>query len=180
MRGAAFALLATASCASLWGFEDATGPLDASSHDGMSDARPDTDASTDPGDRLDAAGPRAHDTAVMPPRDTGSLSHDAGTTPPTCTVGCAPGNECAAAVGAGPVCVSSMATCTNSLDCAPPQCCVWLSATSATGRCEQPGVALGAAVSCLCQGQPMGPDKGTCKSCEAPPGDPGSSSRICK
>jgi hypothetical protein len=177
--GATFALLATASCADLWGFEDATGPLEGGSQDGESDARQKMDGATSPGAPVDA-GAASADAHVPTSHDSGAPSHDAGATPPTCSVGCAPDNECEVAVGAGPVCVSSTATCTDSLACPPPQCCVWLSATSATGRCEQPGPAAGAGVSCLCRGQPTGPDKGACKSCETPPGYPGSTVSICK
>jgi hypothetical protein len=164
--------LSAASCAAIWGFQDATGPAD-----GGADVAPKQDATAEAApidtrlpDVMAVVDVKAiidvkAEPVAMPPAD-----HVAPPSGPTCTPACAPGFECEKAVGGAAVCVNASATCAESTDCPPPTCCVWLDETSRTGSCEGAGMTP-ASVSCLCQGIPIGPPgQSDCRHCGPPAG----------
>jgi hypothetical protein len=180
-------VILTASCAAVWGFDDAElgdAGGDARVNVGR-DAR--ADASRDA--RADAGHDAAADTMA---RDAGSMDHavappDADDTgvragkdtapPPVCLPMCQFGATCAEAVGGTSVCVSM--TCTDSTQCISG-CCVWLDSSSASGSCQAPGPPPmgppGPGVSCLC----MADEMRACKSCGKPPGYPAATVTVCK
>jgi hypothetical protein len=165
--------LGVASCAALWGFDDATLRADAAAYDaslldaGSSERSPASDA--------------AADTSIDPPdaaRETSTVGPDAA--PAICAPACGVGAMCARAVGGASVCVDPSRVCTDGTTCGPPGCCVWLVVDSGTGRCEGPGLAgPGASPACLCIGPEHGKPSPSCKTCGPPPAMPGASVSVC-
>jgi hypothetical protein len=176
------AAISVASCAAVWGFDDATLARDGGARDardaGMSDAT--TDAGmNEVGVSHDAHAPEAApaETAPLAAPDA-AVDH---TEPvPTCSPPCGPGSSCERAVGDVTVCVSSTQTCTDSVDCLLQGCCVWLDQDSGVGRCQSPAMPGSApGPSCLCTSKTSGMPRPNCKKCEAPAGFPGTPVLTC-
>jgi hypothetical protein len=179
------AATSVASCAAVWGFDDATlardgGAPDArdASEPGMSDGTADA-GMNEVGVSYDAHGPDAGP-AETAPHTTPDAAVDHTEPAPTCSPPCGPGSSCERAVGDVTVCVSSTQPCTDSVDCLLPGCCVWLDQDSGVGRCQSPAMPSSApGPSCLCTLKTSGMPTLNCKKCEAPTGEPGTSVRTC-
>lgn len=179
------AAMSAVSCAAVWGFDDASlsgeggAPVmtDAATRDAAKDEASRNDAATIDAAAYDAPGTDAFvmEASPPPPHDAGV---DQSAPPPTCTPPCAPGASCERAVGNASVCVSTAETCMDSTDCLLDGCCVWLDYDSGVGRCA-PTPGLGSGYSCLCTLNMQGMPGPSCKKCQAPAGDPGSSVRTC-
>lgn len=158
----ACAALLSASCAAVWGFDDATLSPDGGDASTLDSAH---EASVI---GMDYAVDQAADQAV----------ERVSPAPPACTPACGFGSTCETAVGSAGVCVQAQ-TCTDSSDCVPSMCCVWLDSGSATGRCEAFGAAS-PGVQCLCVATTKPGMKPGCRTCAAPAGEmPGGMVMVC-
>jgi hypothetical protein len=173
---AAGCALASASCAALWGFDDATVTDAGAGSDAGGQADGGTTSGSGSGTGTDAGAGATPDAVVGAPDVHAIAVPDAG--PSACEPACTGGTTCVDAVGAPGVCVDESAPCTDSSGCPAGGCCAWLDPDAGTGRCLAPGPAR-SSVSCLCTRKGTGQARATCAVCAAPPAATSAKVTVC-